>query len=170
MYSFVGRRSTTAETTAAAAHLGVTTYMFLFLIFVLVTFLSVLYNNIHHHVNQRSKLHTYSAEVPVLHTPVEVTFSMTCRFLHGQGKRGVYIYRRSCRSLSLMLSCLTVSFSCVVYSRENRTPESEKKQTSVYVIKRKMKKKILCTYPHTCLLYTSPSPRDGLLSRMPSSA
>jgi len=26
------------------------------------------------------------------------------------------------------------------------------------------------TYPGTCLLYTSPSPRDGLLSRMPSSA
>ena len=25
-------------------------------------------------------------------------------------------------------------------------------------------------YVHTCLLYTSPSPRDGLLSRMPSSA
>ena len=25
-------------------------------------------------------------------------------------------------------------------------------------------------YPLTCLLYTSPSPRDGLLSRMPSSA
>ena len=25
-------------------------------------------------------------------------------------------------------------------------------------------------YPQTCLLYTSPSPRDGLLSRMPSSA
>ena len=24
--------------------------------------------------------------------------------------------------------------------------------------------------PHCCLLYTSPSPRDGLLSRMPSSA
>ena len=50
MYSFVGRRSTTAETTAAAAaHLGVTTYMF-FLIFVHVTFLRVLYNNIHHHI------------------------------------------------------------------------------------------------------------------------
>ena len=28
VYSFVGRRCTTAETTAAAAHLGVTTYMF----------------------------------------------------------------------------------------------------------------------------------------------
>ena len=25
-------------------------------------------------------------------------------------------------------------------------------------------------FPNTCLLYTSPSPRDGLLSRMPSSA
>ena len=25
-------------------------------------------------------------------------------------------------------------------------------------------------YPKICLLYTSPSPRDGLLSRMPSSA
>ena len=25
-------------------------------------------------------------------------------------------------------------------------------------------------FPGTCLLYTSPSPRDGLLSRMPSSA
>ena len=28
---------------------------------------------------------------------------------------------------------------------------------------------LLCLYCH-CLLYTSPSPRDGLLSRMPSSA
>ena len=27
-----------------------------------------------------------------------------------------------------------------------------------------------CVVPYTCLLYTSPSPRDGLLSRMPSSA
>ena len=28
----------------------------------------------------------------------------------------------------------------------------------------------LLQYAKTCLLYTSPSPRDGLLSRMPSSA
>ena len=27
-----------------------------------------------------------------------------------------------------------------------------------------------CKTPLACLLYTSPSPRDGLLSRMPSSA
>ena len=35
-------------------------------------------------VIQRSKLHTDSAEVPVLHTPVEVAkvrFSMTCSFV-----------------------------------------------------------------------------------------
>ena len=29
---------------------------------------------------------------------------------------------------------------------------------------------LLCFLLYTCLLYTSPSPRDGLLSRMPSSA
>ena len=67
VYSVVGRRSTTAETTAAsAAHLGVTTYMIFF-----------------SHIRTR-----YFSEVPVLHTPVEVRFSMTCRFVDGQGKRG----------------------------------------------------------------------------------
>ena len=29
---------------------------------------------------------------------------------------------------------------------------------------------IICVIANGCLLYTSPSPRDGLLSRMPSSA
>ena len=120
-----------------------------FLIFVLLTFLRVLYNNIHHHVNQRSKLHTYSAEVPVLRTPLEVRFSMTCRLYRGKGNEGLYIYRRSCRSLSLMLSCLTVSFSCVVYKLGNRMTGSEKKQTLVYLIKRKMKKFFFVHVPGT---------------------
>ena len=31
-------------------------------------------------------------------------------------------------------------------------------------------KKVEYSMVETCLLYTSPSPRDGLLSRMPSSA
>ena len=31
-------------------------------------------------------------------------------------------------------------------------------------------KNIMTRHHETCLLYTSPSPRDGLLSRMPSSA
>ena len=52
VYSFVGRRSTTAETTAAAAHLGVTTHMFSHSRTLVVpgTFLRVLYNNIHDYV------------------------------------------------------------------------------------------------------------------------
>ena len=33
-----------------------------------------------------------------------------------------------------------------------------------------LKKMVNVITPTTCLLYTSPSPRDGLLSRMPSSA
>ena len=44
------------------------------------------------------------------------------------------------------------SFSCgIVYSRGNRTPESEKKPTSVYLIKRKIKKKNL--YTHQVRIY-----------------
>ena len=31
-------------------------------------------------------------------------------------------------------------------------------------------KRVVNAYQECCLLYTSPSPRDGLLSRMPSSA
>ena len=39
---------------------------------------------------------------------------------------------------------VSFSFGCgIVYSSGNRTPESEKKQTSVYLIKRKTKKKML---------------------------
>ena len=35
---------------------------------------------------------------------------------------------------------------------------------------KKILRKVKFTHPYYCLLYTSPSPRDGLLSRMPSSA
>ena len=86
---------------------------------------------------------THSAETPVLHTPVDVRFSMTCRFVHGQGKRG-NAHIPAIMSVAFPdVVGLTVSFRCVVYSRGNRTPESENKQTSVYLIKRRMKKKIL---------------------------
>ena len=53
VYYFVGRRSTTEETAAAAAHFGVTIHMCFAHSRTLVvpgTFLRVLYNNIHHHV------------------------------------------------------------------------------------------------------------------------
>ena len=49
---------------------------------------------------------------------------------------------------SLILSCLTVSFSCgIVYSLAKRMPESEKKRTYAYLIKRKIKKKMLVYVP-----------------------
>ena len=40
----------------------------------------------------------------------------------------------------------------------------------VTVIKRNKTGPTLVVVPKSCLLYTSPSPRDGLLSRMPASA
>ena len=70
---------------------------------------------------------------------------------------------------SLILSCLTVSFSCGIgYSRVKRTPESEKKKTYVYLIKRKTKKKMLVYVTGT---YISPfvlAPEGGVNSN-PSS-
>ena len=102
VYYFVGRRSTTAETTAAAAHLGVTTHMFFFHSRTLVvpgTFLRVLYNNIHHHVafareleqkeiNTEQDQPAVRSAVALAAAAAEVRFSMTCRFVDGQGKRG----------------------------------------------------------------------------------
>ena len=52
--------------------------------------------------------------------------------------------------------------------------ESIQSQNLVNIKNSKIEKLILfdeiTNYLLTCLLYTSPSPRDGLLSRMPSSA
>ena len=103
---FVGRRSTTAEATAAAAYLEVTTHMFFSHGRTLVvpgTFLRVLYN-IHHHVlvafvreleekeknteQDQPAVRTGSAVVAAAAAAAEVRFSMTCRFVDGQGKRG----------------------------------------------------------------------------------
>ena len=77
---------------------------------------------------------------------------------------------------SPILSCLTVSFSCgIVYSRVERTPESDKKKTYVYLIKRKIKKKMLVyvpgTYTPSCVLAlkggvnSTPSSRERLFLR-----
>ena len=109
-YSFVGRRSTTAEATAAAAYLGVTTHMFFSHSRTLVvpgTFLRVLCKNIHHHVafarELEEKEKNTEQDQPEVRSAVaaaaataaaaaaaaaaEVRFSMTCRFVDGQGKR-----------------------------------------------------------------------------------
>ena len=43
-----------------------------------------------------------------------------------------------------------------------------RRKNTIRVAKQAMEKAM--QYAYSCLLYTSPSPRDGLLSRMPSSA
>ena len=54
--------------------------------------------------------------------------------------------------------CLSGHIDCILYTNEmNIHHQLDKDMQYSY-------------YLNTCLLYTSPSPRDGLLSRMPSSA
>ena len=124
------------------------------------TFLRVLYNNIHHHVafareleekekntekDQPAVLSAVAAAVAA--AAAEVRFSMPCRFVDGQGKRG-NVHISVIMSVAFPDVVVFDGFICcgVVYSRGNRTPESEKKQKSVYLIKRKMKNIFLYTY------------------------
>ena len=55
----------------------------------------------------------------------------------------------------------------IVGEPQATTNPSEGPDTGVWVIRKQDRKR---TQSRGCLLYTSPSPRDGLLSRMPSSA
>ena len=55
----------------------------------------------------------------------------------------------------VLLAHKSYSYNGKIFSQENKITEVEEKLSSII---------------KTCLLYTSPSPRDGLLSRMPSSA
>ena len=71
-----------------------------------------------------------------------------------KARANITVYSSARFSGSSLTSCLTVSFSCgIVYSRVKRTPESEKKKTYVYLIKRKVKNKMLVYVPGT---YISP--------------
>ena len=49
-------------------------------------------------------------------------------------------------------------------------PESNLNAKAAQLYEKVKEKETLSDDTKTCLLYTSPSPRDGLLSRMPSSA
>ena len=53
-------------------------------------------------------------------------------------------------------------------SEQVKEAKSKNKTKELYV--ESLGGTITITKPTSCLLYTSPSPRDGLLSRMPSSA
>ena len=56
---------------------------------------------------------------------------------------------------------------CDDISKYGKQPQEQMAVTGGYGDKKLNQKQ---NTPNTCLLYTSPSPRDGLLSRMPSSA
>ena len=55
---------------------------------------------------------------------------------------------------------------------QTKKSDSTKVQSQAKAVKPMARPKVWAppTNSQTCLLYTSPSPRDGLLSRMPSSA
>ena len=77
---------------------------------------------------------------------------------------------KSSMRLLLLMALISVQFAC------------DQQQPSAYKIPKETKKPVAMTEQETmqtlpgmedfnaCLLYTSPSPRDRLLSRMPSSA
>ena len=82
----------------------------------------------------------------------------------GGGVRGGRIYGKTLKFLESDLSGKKVAF--FVSSSWAGTPGSYENAKTKFV------ENTLTKYPkiNPCLLYTSPSPRDGLLSRMPSSA
>ena len=64
-------------------------------------------------------------------------------------------------------------FDCypeIIAKLESFNPSASVKDRIAYSMLCKAEEEGLITPDKTCLLYTSPSPRDGLLSRMPSSA
>ena len=62
---------------------------------------------------------------------------------------------------------LDTDFEQVEYTQTNDLLKAKGHQTTLITTQPQKQVRGL---NHTCLLYTSPSPRDGLLSRMPSSA
>ena len=72
---------------------------------------------------------------------------------------------------SSLVSSLLEPMAAILKNREKELEEVDGEQWNVTKDKVAEVSRLLRSYgPKTCLLYTSPSPRDGLLSRMPSSA
>ena len=65
--------------------------------------------------------------------------------------------------------CKIMDFGKYKYEQQKRESEARKKQKIIEIKEIKFRPGT-DTHDYDCLLYTSPSPRDGLLSRMPSSA
>ena len=66
------------------------------------------------------------------------------------------------RQLYFVFEFLEMNLYQLCKDREKLFPEAKVRNMAYQMIQ--------ATYYMHCLLYTSPSPRDGLLSRMPSSA
>ena len=85
-------------------------------------------------------------------------------------------------NINPMLRIMFISCAVLFFAACNTTPkgeivEAENGVAKVVSFGEKIDQKNVIAYDdmlakmaNTCLLYTSPSPRDGLLSRMPSSA
>ena len=74
------------------------------------------------------------------------------KFLAAEAEsRSVWLVFRRNRISVFILNVMIITFICYSAARANSFPSGQVAGT-------------------VCLLYTSPSPRDGLLSRMPSSA
>ena len=66
---------------------------------------------------------------------------------------------------------LTACFPQLLAERRvKRESEAEEKRARLEAMRRETAAREARAQEQDCLLYTSPSPRDGLLSRMPSSA
>ena len=126
----------------------------------------------------RTSTYTAVRDVPVLpsfcrvqrfHLVVESHIIRTRLIYHAASKVEFQSFKR-------LYSQLTFStFYKIVYSRVKRMPESEKKQMSAFLIKRKIKKKVLVYVPGTYIsplvvaleegVNSNPSTRERLLLR-----
>ena len=85
-----------------------------------------------------------------------------CHLQKHKSKHGLALYRSGSdlKILSLSSSLCSNIHSSYIFSR----------YLSLWILLKDLNKATAIAWLSVCLLYTSPSPRDGLLSRMPSSA
>ena len=79
----------------------------------------------------------------------------------------------STAAMILLGSCLSILSPTAIAQNEELQKEFQQalqEERSWAGLRSKTLKVGEVTWSYSCLLYTSPSPRDGLLSRMPSSA
>ena len=78
---------------------------------------------------------------------------------------------RSLRAALLVAAGIAIGATLVIaIGRDDPSPHDRTRTGNPAVESRPESSTTVATAPSICLLYTSPSPRDGLLSRMPSSA